>query len=134
MYEIWISAPEGEDPKKGVATYARLGFPGAVGSSDDTHVRWDKAPASRTVYYTSNEGFPSIAYQVAVDHTGCALAMTAGFAGATDDKTIVCYDPSVDRVKTHEAYTQMEYTLADSERRELTEKGGYRVVDGGYHQ
>ncbi|CAM9916631.1 unnamed protein product, partial [Discosporangium mesarthrocarpum] len=54
------------------------------------------------------EGFPSIAYQVTVDHTGCVLAVTAGFAGATNDKTIVRYDPSVDRVKTHEAYTQME--------------------------
>ncbi|CAN0369467.1 unnamed protein product, partial [Discosporangium mesarthrocarpum] len=42
-------------------------------------------------YYTGKEGFPSIAYQVTVYHTGCALAVTAGFAGATSDKTIVRY-------------------------------------------
>ncbi|CAN0357187.1 unnamed protein product, partial [Discosporangium mesarthrocarpum] len=83
---------EGEDLKDVTATYARLGFPGAVGSCDVTHVRWNKAPASRTVYYTGKEGFPSIAYQVTMDHTACALALTAGFAGATNDKTIVRYD------------------------------------------
>ncbi|CAN0405602.1 unnamed protein product, partial [Discosporangium mesarthrocarpum] len=70
-------------------------------------------------------------YQVTVYHTGCALAVTAGFAGATSDKTIVRYNPSVDRVKTHEAYAQMEYTLVDSEQREFSEKGAYLIVDGG---
>ncbi|CAM9492525.1 unnamed protein product [Discosporangium mesarthrocarpum] len=132
MYKTWISAPEGKDLKDVTVTYARLGFPGAVGSCDVTHVRWDKALASRTVYYTGKEGFPSIAYQVTVDHTGRALTMTAGYAGATNDKTIVRYDPSVDRVKTHEAYTPKEYTLVNSEGREFTEKG--LIVDGGYHQ
>ncbi|CAN0398040.1 unnamed protein product, partial [Discosporangium mesarthrocarpum] len=126
--------PEYEDLKEVTATYARLGFQGAVGSCDVTGVRWDKAPASRTVYYTGKEVFPSIAYQVTVDHTGRALASTAGFAGATNDKTIVRYDPWVDRVKTHEAYTQMEYMLVGSERREFTEKGAYLMVDGSYHQ
>ncbi|CAN0513567.1 unnamed protein product, partial [Discosporangium mesarthrocarpum] len=97
------------------------------------HVRWDKAPASRAVYYTGKEGFPSIAYQVTVDHTGRALAVTAGFAVATNDKTIIRYDPSVDRAKTHEAYTQTEYTLVDSEGREVSEKGAYLIIDRGYH-
>ncbi|CAM9570424.1 unnamed protein product [Discosporangium mesarthrocarpum] len=56
MYKAWISAPEGEDLKEVTATYTRLGFPCAVGSCNVTHVRWDKAPASRTVYYTGKEG------------------------------------------------------------------------------
>ncbi|CAM9155764.1 unnamed protein product [Discosporangium mesarthrocarpum] len=134
MYKTWISAPEGEYLKEITATYARLGFPGAVGSWDVTYIRWDKAPSSRTVYYTGKERFPSIVHQVTVDHTECALVVTTGFAGATIDKTIARYDPSVDRVKTHEAYTQMEYTLMDSEGREFTEKGAYLIVDDGYHQ
>ncbi|CAM9694223.1 unnamed protein product [Discosporangium mesarthrocarpum] len=70
VYKTWISAPEGEDLQEVTPTYARLGFPCAVGSCDVTHVRWDKAPASHTVYYTGKEGFPSIAYQVTVDHFG----------------------------------------------------------------
>ncbi|CAM9641376.1 unnamed protein product, partial [Discosporangium mesarthrocarpum] len=81
-----------------------------------------------------NKGFPSIAYQVTVDHTRRTLAVTAGFARATNDKTIVHYDPSVDRMKTYEAYTQMDYTLVDSEQREFTEKGGYLNVNGGCRQ
>ncbi|CAM9676535.1 unnamed protein product [Discosporangium mesarthrocarpum] len=39
MCKTWISAPEGEDLKDVTATFARLGFPGAVGSCDVTHVR-----------------------------------------------------------------------------------------------
>ncbi|CAM9648073.1 unnamed protein product, partial [Discosporangium mesarthrocarpum] len=31
MYKAWISAPEGEHLKDVTATYARLGFPGALG-------------------------------------------------------------------------------------------------------
>ncbi|CAM9797236.1 unnamed protein product [Discosporangium mesarthrocarpum] len=61
-------------------------------------------------YYTGKEGFRSITYQVTMDHTGLALAVTAGFAGATNDKTIVRYDPSVDRMKTHEAYSTLWWT------------------------
>ncbi|CAN0001666.1 unnamed protein product [Discosporangium mesarthrocarpum] len=96
MYKTRISAPEGEDLNGVTATYARLRLPGAVGSCDVTHIRWDKAPASRTVYYTGKEGFPSIAYQVTVDHTGHALVVIAGFAGATNDEAIVRYDLLVD--------------------------------------
>ncbi|CAN0357775.1 unnamed protein product, partial [Discosporangium mesarthrocarpum] len=78
VYKTSISAPKGNNLKEVTATYARLGFPGAVGSCDMTHVRWNKTPASRTVYYTGKEGFTSIAYQVTVDHNGRALAVAAG--------------------------------------------------------
>ncbi|CAM9501263.1 unnamed protein product [Discosporangium mesarthrocarpum] len=36
MYKTWISVPEGENLKEVIATYARLGFPGAVGSCNVT--------------------------------------------------------------------------------------------------
>ncbi|CAM9952497.1 unnamed protein product, partial [Discosporangium mesarthrocarpum] len=36
VYKTWISAPEDQDLKEVTATYARLGFPGAVGSCDVT--------------------------------------------------------------------------------------------------
>ncbi|CAM9863685.1 unnamed protein product, partial [Discosporangium mesarthrocarpum] len=46
MCETWIFAPVGDDLKKVADTLGKLGFPGAVGSTDMTHIRWDNAPAS----------------------------------------------------------------------------------------
>ncbi|CAM9541507.1 unnamed protein product, partial [Choristocarpus tenellus] len=40
MYSKWIYLPEGEDLGEVMRTYGAVGFPGAVGSTDVTHVRW----------------------------------------------------------------------------------------------
>ncbi|CAM9166866.1 unnamed protein product, partial [Discosporangium mesarthrocarpum] len=94
-------------------TFSKLGLPGAVGSTDVTHIRWDNAGASHATYYTGKEGYPSMAYQVTADHSGCALAVTEVFAGAKNDKTITRFDRSCDRVKYDERHTSAEYTLVD---------------------
>ncbi|CAM9345159.1 unnamed protein product, partial [Discosporangium mesarthrocarpum] len=39
-------------------TFGKLGFPGAVGSTDVTHIRWDNAPAGDATYYRGKEGYP----------------------------------------------------------------------------
>ncbi|CAM9655721.1 unnamed protein product, partial [Discosporangium mesarthrocarpum] len=65
------------------------------------------------------EGYPSIAYQITVDHSGRALAVTEGFAGAKNDKTIR-FDRFCDRVKYDESYFSIEYTFVDSQGTEIT--------------
>ncbi|CAN0157482.1 unnamed protein product, partial [Discosporangium mesarthrocarpum] len=49
--------------------YEAVGFPGAVSSTDVTHVRWERAPISYSVHYTGKEGYETVAYEVTVDHT-----------------------------------------------------------------
>ncbi|CAM9702796.1 unnamed protein product [Discosporangium mesarthrocarpum] len=125
MYETWIFAPVGDDLKKVTDTFGKLRFPGAVGSTDVTHIRC--APASHATYYRGKEGCPSTAYQVTVDHSGHALAVTEGFAGAKNDKVIIHFDRFCDRVKYYERFTSMEYTLLYS-RGVMGGVGGGRVV------
>lgn len=48
---------------------------------------------STLVFLTpGKQGFPNIAYEVTVDHSGRALAVTEGFTGATNDTTAIRYD------------------------------------------
>ncbi|CAM9728489.1 unnamed protein product, partial [Discosporangium mesarthrocarpum] len=44
MHDKWTFMPEGEELQKLVRAHERLGFPGAVGSTDVAHMRWDMAP------------------------------------------------------------------------------------------
>jgi Plant transposon protein len=139
MYDEWVKpASTQEELSTVMRSYAAVGFPGAVGSSDVTHVPWDKTPSQKGRHYTGKEGFPTIAYEVTVDHTMRVLAVTAGFHGSVNDKTIVRYDGFIQRVKTDDFYTQAEYRVrtgpgssADNFKRL---KGAYLIVDGGYHK
>ncbi|CAM9592703.1 unnamed protein product, partial [Sphacelaria rigidula] len=72
-----------------------LGFTGAIGSTDVTHIKWAACPYSWEKQYTGKEGFATIAYQAIVDHTGRVLAATKGYAGSMNDKTIIRYDAAI---------------------------------------
>ena len=78
--------------------YHKLGFTGAMGFTDVTHVGWGMCPFTVGRSFTGKEGFPTIAFQVTVDHAGRALAVTSGFTGATNDKTIIRYDAAVNKI------------------------------------
>ena len=54
--------------------YHELGLTGAIGSTDVTHVRWDRCPYCLQCSYTEKVGFPTIAYQATVDYTGASGA------------------------------------------------------------
>ncbi|CAM9428849.1 unnamed protein product [Discosporangium mesarthrocarpum] len=107
--------------------------PGALGSTDATHVRWDMAPYMEAVHYTGKEGFPFIAYEVTVDHIGRVLGVAAGFPGAKNDKTMIRFDKLITKIRSKDQYTQLEYTLVDAEGTEYVQRGAYVIVDGGYH-
>jgi hypothetical protein len=47
MYDEWIKLPTGEDLDRCMTDYNNVGFPGAIGSTDVTHVPWDKTPVSQ---------------------------------------------------------------------------------------
>ena len=75
----FIKMPEGDDLRFGMnlscliskivmRTYADMGFPGTVGSIDVTHVRWLRCSNKLTNLCTGKEGFPTLAFEVIVDH------------------------------------------------------------------
>lgn len=114
--------------------YDLLGFTGAIGSTDVTHIRWACCPYSWARQYTGKEGFPSIAYQAIVDHTGRVLAVTKGFAGAMNDKTIIRYDTAVAKIRRDPVYSEKVYTLFDENGQPFERKGNYSIVDNGYNK
>lgn len=114
--------------------YDLLGFTGAIGSTDVTHIKWLCCPHSWGRQYTGKEGFATIAYQAIVDPTGRVLAVTKGFAGSMNDKTIIRYDLAVRKIKTDPVYTQKEYTLFREDGTTFTRKGNYSIVDNGYNK
>ncbi|CAN0231681.1 unnamed protein product, partial [Discosporangium mesarthrocarpum] len=44
MYANWIHLPQGNDLEEVIGMYEAVGFPGAVGSTDVTHLSWERAP------------------------------------------------------------------------------------------
>ena len=80
LYHVHVHLPMGDAHAKVMREYDALGLTGAVGSTDVTHIKWDACPYSETVSYTGKEGFPTIAYEVTVDHSRRVLGVTRGFA------------------------------------------------------
>lgn len=134
QYDDHIYLPTGEYKKKVMGQFDRVGCTGGVGSTDVTHLTWGMCPHSQARSYTGKEGFPTIAYQVTVDHSGRALAVTKGFTGSTNDKTIIRFDSAVTKIRTDPEYTEQTYTLYEADGTPYEQKGCYLLVDNGYHK
>ncbi|CAN0103390.1 unnamed protein product [Discosporangium mesarthrocarpum] len=87
--------------------YPRLGFTGAVWSTDVTNFSWNMCPGVDTRSYKGKEGFPTLAYKVTVDHSKRVLEATCGSPGARNDKTIVRYDDTVFQVRMNKGFTDL---------------------------
>lgn len=63
--ERWIYYPTtAAEAADNLKVYSRLGFPGAIGSIDCTHVMWGRCPALYQNTYTGKEKKATVAYEV----------------------------------------------------------------------
>ena len=92
IYPIFVKTPTGDYLKDVLKTYASVGLPGCVGSMDCTHVKWSMCPKKRRFHAKGKEGFPSLAFQVVVDHHRRVTSVSQSFFGALPDKTIAQND------------------------------------------
>ena len=99
LYDEHIHLPVGQAHKKAMEYYDQVGFTSAIGSTGVTHIKWDCCPYSDQRSFTGKEGYPTIAYQATVNHTGRVLGVTEGFAGAQNDKTIIRNDKTVETIR-----------------------------------
>ena len=125
---------EGEDLKETTEAYEAVEFPGAVGSTDVTHVPLGRVSHSHGRVYTGKEGFPTLAYEAAVDHAMHVRAVTKGYPGTVNDKTIVRFDKGALAIREADIYKSMPYKLRRQDGSEFVQKGAYLIVDGGYHR
>ncbi|CAN0345009.1 unnamed protein product, partial [Pylaiella littoralis] len=119
---------------KVVGEYEKLGFPCAMGSTDVTHIAWSRCPYNQARSYTGKEGKPTVWYQVTVNHTGRVLAVTEGFTGSTNDKTIICWDAAVDQIRRDKQDTEKKFDVYKADGTTQTLEGCYLIVDNGYHK
>ena len=132
MYDEHIYLPTKDHLDHVMGQYDKLGFTGAVGSTDVTHIAWSRCPYNQARSYTGKEGIPTVGYQVTVDHAGRALAVTGGFTGSTNDKTIICCDAAVDKIRFNPTYTEKTFVVFNEDGTTYTLKGCYLLVDNGY--
>lgn len=62
--EVLRPPREGDELEKVMNVYKKMGFPGAVGSVDATHIRWHMCPVEKVHLAQGKEKYPSVAFQV----------------------------------------------------------------------
>ena len=135
QYPKYVHPPTSPDEIfKTTEMYRKKGFPGCIASCDCVHIPWDKCPDQDLPSYKGKEKYPTIAYQVCVDHSGKALSITSGFPGTFNDKTIARYDSFLQSVHQGTRYAQEEFDLYVGGGRVQTHKGLWIMVDQGYHR
>lgn len=135
LWDAYVRPPaSAAEIDKVTSVYKRLGFPGAIGSTDSTHVRWEKCPAHLRASCKGKEGYPCLRYEITVDHFRRIHACTESHVGSRNDKTIVKYDSHVMNIHENGLYGDNVYYLYN-ENGELEENRGlWLITDGGYHK
>ena len=103
--------------------YSCLGLPGCMGSMDGVHFAWDNCPSPYLPLYKGKEGYPTVAYNVTVDHARRVMAVHGAFPGARNDKTIARTDPAVRTARFHPLYLEHTFNMYDSRGRQMTMSG-----------
>lgn len=134
LYKDYVQLPKGDDKKRVMEHYNKLGLTGAIGSTDVTHVKWDACPASLERSYSGKEGHPTVAYEATVDFSGRVLGTTRGFPGANNDKTIIRHDLAVSKIRGDREYTEQTFELKNKRGETVVHKGNFLLVDNGYHK
>ena len=120
--------------RKVSAACEERGFPGACGSTDGVQIAWEGCPYAYRASFTGKEGYPTLGFNVTVDHDMRVLHVCSMFAGRFNDKTKVLYDTYVKRLREG-FYDGFSFNLRDSEGVETTHHDNpYLICDGGYHK
>ena len=113
--------------------YQGLGFPGACGSTDGVQIAWEDCPFALRNSCIGKEKYPTLGFNVTVDHHCRVINVCSVFLGRYNDKTKIRYDEYVDRLRSGH-YSGFTYNVLD-QRGEVTEcVTPYVICDNGYHR
>ena len=133
FYDEFVSFPAGERLKTVVKAYEDLGFPGACGSMDVTHVRLHKCPHGLRVLATGKEGYPTLGFQAICAPNREILYCSRPYLGSYNDITITNDDVLCQAIQDG-LLDGVEYKLTGEDGIPRRVSGGYVIVDGGYQQ
>lgn len=138
LYKTWVHPPSTQkEVNEALAIYARLGLPGAIGSTDCFHLFWDQCPAQLKVLCRNGRYKRcTLVWSVCNDHHRKLYSITEPFYGCTSDKTISLYDGFLQSVhnKTEPLYANARYTLFDEHGCPQDRVGAWILCDNGYHK
>jgi hypothetical protein len=132
-YHEYVYLPRNNDElRSSMSDYSRMGIPGALGSTDCVHVRWDMCPASLTNLCSGKEGYPTLAWQATVNHKMRFLSVTKSFYGSLNDVQICKYDWLTQQLHQKLLYSDVPFHLYNSDGEVEELKGLYLICDGGF--
>lgn len=131
FYEEFIKYPSDEDLEVVSRCYEELGFPGACGSMDATHVRLGKCPAAYRVLATGKEGYPTLAFQAICSPNRKILYCSDPYLGSYNDITITANDELCRSIQAG-LLDRVKYKVTGTDGIPKWVRGGYLIVDGGY--
>jgi Plant transposon protein len=124
--------PENEaDLESSMSEYTSAGFPGCLESTDGVHISWDRCHAMQKMLHTGKEKYPTIAYNVTVNHRRWIMASSRGFVGSYNDKTIVKYDAFINDIRQRKTFHDYNLFLRRNGM-QLSITGAWILCDGGY--
>jgi hypothetical protein len=113
--------------------YQELGFPGACGSTDGVQIPWEACPFSLRVSATGKEKFPTLGFNVTVDHHCRVIHVCSAFLGRYNDKTKIRYDDYVARLRSGH-YSGFSYNVLNQRGEPTACVTPYLICDNGYHR
>jgi hypothetical protein len=133
VFDKVVKPPTGKRLENVLKTYSLLGLPGCIGSMDCTHVAWGQCPQHLQQDCRGKEGFPTLSFEVIVDHARTVLHCTKAFGGRTNDINISKMDPFCDDlVKGKGPYKNVKFEMMDDNGIKRLYLGAWLLVDGGY--
>jgi hypothetical protein len=129
---IFIPLPTRQDIRDNMLQYSQLGLPGAIGSVDATHLHWRQCPVQLTNYCKGKEGYPTVAFQVVVNHSRKIMSVGELFYGSHNDKTLNRFDEFVIKIADEGLYDDEEFIIMAPDGTPVKVRGLYFISDNGY--
>jgi hypothetical protein len=138
LYEKYVKYPQtAEEAKNHMAEFAMAGLPGALGSTDATHVLLERVlHAMRQAHLGFKMSHTARTYNVTVNHRRRILCSTKGHPARWNDKTLALFDEFMNKIQDGAIMDDAIFELYDYDewgnviRRKY--QGVWLVVDNGY--
>ncbi len=131
FFDMYVYMPVGNELIEMMNVYKMLGFNGAIGSIDCTHVKWNKCPVNKQNYCIGKENYPTLSFQCVVNHSKRVMMVSKAHWGAANDKLIVRNVPETFDFLNGK-YSEIKFSLYDENGQTIYLKGGFFIVDGGF--
>eukprot|EP00804_Cyclotella_cryptica_P019054 CCRYP_014463-RA/>CCRYP_014463-RA protein AED:0.10 eAED:0.10 QI:0/0/0/1/1/1/2/0/449 len=137
LYNKYVVYPKNfEEAKDHMKEFTVAGLPGALGSTDATHITtWQCEYNLRNNHLGGKSSSTTRSYNITVNHWRRILHSTRGGPGRWNDKTMVLFDTFVRGIRDGDHLNDVEFELFERRHGDIITikyRGGYVIVDNGY--